>query len=252
MKSRRLFAIAVCFTLLPLSLSAQNFPKPKGWVSDFANVIPAETESRIAGIADSIEKATTAEIAVVTVPSLGSYGSIEEYSIDLATAWGIGKEGKDNGMLLILTLAERKVRIEVGYGLEGVFPDGLTGRIMDESMVPYFRNNDFGTGFQKAMEGIAGVLEDEYDVNIANASRTESQKYTPRVSVFSRIRRSPIYIIFVVIFIFGGRFLWPLLFLGGMGGRRGRGGFGGFGGGGGGFGGFGGGGFGGGGASRGF
>ena len=252
MKQKIFFAAATLLLIVSASVIAQNFPSPKGYVSDYANVITQETESRIAGIARAIEKATTAEVAVVTVPNLSPYGSIEEYSIELATAWGIGKEGKDNGMLLLLTLEERRVRIEVGYGLEGVFPDGLTGRIRDKSMIPYFKNNDFDTGFLKAMEGIAGVMEDEYDIELAGVSQTESEKYSS-VSVVSRVRSSPFYIIFVLIFVVGGRFLWPILFLGGFGRRGGRGGFGGFGGGGGGggggFGGFGGGGFGGGGSS---
>ncbi len=254
MKQKKLFVLTTLLLILSSVLIAQNLPSPKGYVSDFANVITPETESRIAAIASAIEKATTAEIAVVTVPNLDPYGSIEEYSIELATAWGIGKEGKDNGMLLFLALAERKVRIEVGYGLEGVFTDGMTGRIMDKSMVPYFKNNDFSTGFLKAVEGIAGVMEDEYDFELAGVSQTESDKYSSG-SIVTQARRSPFYIVFVLIFVVGGRFLWPILFLSGFGRRGGRGGFGGGGfggGGGGGFGGFGGGGFGGGGASRGF
>jgi len=252
MRIRMKWLFSALLVGLSVSLGAQSFPSPKGWVTDDANVLTTDTESRITSIASAIEQATTAEVAVVTIPNLGSYGSIEEYSIDLATAWGIGKEGEDNGMLLLLALEERKVRIEVGYGLEGIFPDGMTGRIMDKSMVPYFKNNDFNTGFIKAVEGIAGVLEDEYDIELAGASQSESKKYSS-TSVVTQARRSPFYIVFVLIFVFGGRFLWPILFLGGFGRRGGRGGFGGFGGGGGGgFSGFGGGGFGGGGASRGF
>ena len=88
MKIKRLFILAAIFIGLSALLIAQSFPSPKGYVSDYANVITPETESRIAGIAAAIEKATTAEVAVVTVPNLDPYGSIEEYSIDLATAWG--------------------------------------------------------------------------------------------------------------------------------------------------------------------
>jgi len=252
MKRKTILIMMALITLSASPLIARDFPSPKGYVNDFANVIPSETEVRIARMAEEIEKATSVEIAVVTVPNLGSYGSIEEYAVALFAEWGIGKKGEDNGMLLLLALQERRARIEVGYGLEGAFPDGLTGRIMDASMIPYFRNNDFGTGFLKSVEGIAGVIEKEYGVSLAGVSQTESAKYT-QISSAPQLRRSPIYIIFVLLFVFGGRFLWPLLFLGGMGGRGGRGGFGGgFSGGGGGFGGFGGGFSGGGGASRGF
>ncbi len=250
MKQRRSFVLAALLVTISVSLLAQNVPSPRGYVNDFASVITPETEAKLSALAGAIETATTAEVAVVTLPNLGTYGSIEEYSIALATAWGIGKKGKDNGLLLVLALEERKVRIEVGYGLEGIFPDGLTGRIMDESMVPYFKSNDFSTGFLKALEGIAGVLENEYNVDLAGVSQAESSKYT-QTATMTHVRRSPFYIIIILLFVFGGRFLWPLLFLGGMGRRGGRGGFSGFGGGGG-FGGFGGGGFGGGGSSRSF
>jgi uncharacterized protein len=243
--------------LVSAAIYAQNFPSPRGFVNDFADVISAQDEAAISRTAQAVEQATSIEIAVVTVESMAPYGSIEEFSIDLATAWGVGKEGEDNGILVVLAIAERKTRIEVGYSLEGVFTDGLTGRIMDTSMVPYFRNDDFSTGLTRAVEGIAGVIAEEYDVDLAGVSVAESQKYE---SSGSSISLYSIMMVLVVVFIGGGRFLWPLLMLGGLSrrSRYSRGGFGvssrgGFGSrGGGGFSGFGGGGFGGGGASRGF
>lgn len=237
---------------------AQDFPRPTGYVNDFAGVIDSSDEREITRIAEIVQETTGAEIAVATLDSLGDYATIEQLSIALATEWGIGSRGDDNGVLMVVAISERRVRIEVGYGLEGALPDGKVGRIMDQSIVPYFRNDDFGTGFLKATEGIAGVIADEYDVTLPDVSMAESRKYESSSSGSGA--RSPIfYLVFLVIFFAGGgRFLWPILFLGGFGrGGFSRGGFGsssrsGFGGGGGSFGGFGGGGFGGGGASRGF
>ena len=245
------------FILPAVFIAAQEFPKPEGYVNDFANIINPAEQSKIEAIARTVEEKTGIEIAVATMPSMEPYGSIEQYSIALATEWGIGKKGKDDGMLLVVALAERKTRIEVGYGLEGIFPDGLVGRIMDTSMVPYFQNNDFSTGLAKAVEGIAGVISEEYDVDFSNISVNESQKYTETTRSSGGISSRYFYFLFFLL-IAGGRFLWPLLFLSGASRRRYfRGGFGGssrggFGGGGGGFSGFGGGSFGGGGASRGF
>jgi uncharacterized protein len=257
MKTKQVLAILLLSVLVVASVSGQGFPKPRGYVSDFADIIDSGDESRMAQFAASIRKATSIEIAVVTVKTFSPYGSIEQYSIDLATEWGIGKAGDDSGMLLLVALQEREARIEVGYGLEGVFPDGLVGRIMDKSMIPYFKNNDFGTGLAKAMEGIAGVIQEEYDVDLAGVSLAESQKYAGS-SGRSSANLYPI-VSFIVLFLLGGgRFFWPILFLGGMGRHRSRGGFGvssrgGFGSsGGGGFSGFSGGSFGGGGSSRGF
>lgn len=257
MKTKQVVAIFLLSLLALSSASGQGLPKTRGYVSDFADIIDSGDESRMAQFAASIQKATSIEVAVVTVKTYSPYGSIEQYSIDLATAWGIGKAEDDTGMLLLVALQEREARIEVGYGLEGIFPDGLVGRIMDTSMIPYFRNNDFGKGLAQGLEGIAGVIEKEYGVDLAGVSQAESDKYSGS-SGRSQVNLYPIISFIVLLMLGGGRFFWPILFLGGMGRNRSRGGFGvssrgGFGSsGGGGFSGFGGGGFGGGGASRGF
>lgn len=257
-RSRRstIILFSALLLLIPGLLSGADFPKPVGYVNDFAGVIGSSDEDRIERVALAVDRATGADIVVVTVESLGEYGSIEQYSIAMATEWGI-----ETGVLLIISMSERQARIEVSDVLEGPLPDGMVGRIMDTSVIPYFRKNDFGTGFLKAAEGIAGIIAEEYDVTLPNVSLAESRKYT-QSSSRSRTTSFPFrYIIFIIImFAGGGRFMWPMIFLGGMGrSRYSRGGFGsssrgGFGGGGGfgGFGGGGGGGFSGGGASRGF
>jgi uncharacterized protein len=247
---------SVLLVFVGIAATSQSFPAPSGYVNDFADVIDAAKEREITRIATSVKQATGAEIAVATFDSLGGYGAIEPFAIAVAEEWGIGESGKDNGVLLVLALSERKVRIEVGYGLEGALPDGLVGRIMDTSMIPYFRNNDFGTGFLRATEGIAGVIADEYDVKLANVSLDESRKYETSGGSTPNILPFIVFLFFV--FAGGGRFFLPFLFVSSFrGGSFTRGGFGsssrgGFGGGGGSFGGFGGGSFGGGGASRSF
>ena len=254
----RLPAILIALVLIFAagSLTAADFPKPVGYVNDFAGVIGSSDEARIEEVAIAVDRATGADIVVATVESLGDYGSIEQYSIALATEWEI-----ETGVLLIISMAERQARIEVSDVLEGPLPDGMVGRIMDTSVIPYFRNNDFGTGFLKATEGIAGIIAKEYNVELPNVSLAESRKYSQSSSRSGTTSFPFRYIIFIIImFAGGGRFMWPMIFLGGMGrSRYSRGGFGsssrgGFGGGGGfgGFGGGGGGGFSGGGASRGF
>jgi uncharacterized protein len=243
------------------AVSAQNLPQPTGTVNDFAGIIDPSFEREISAVAESVRRATGAEIAVATVPSFAPYGSIEEYSIALAEEWGIGEEGKDNGVLLLLSMEERKLRIEVGYGLEGALPDGLTGEIMDNSMVPYFREGAYGEGFLRAVHGVAGIIAQEYDVQLSEVDMREMGRYEYRQSSGSAADLLKFLFIVFILLTGGGRFFWPLMLLGGIGGRRhyrggfGSGGFGsgGFGsGGGGGFSGFGGGSFGGGGASRGF
>jgi len=252
--ARRVSGTAAFFGLLLLAAAtaaAQDLPKPVGYVNDFANVISAADEQQMTAIMTAVAKQTPAEMAVVTVPDMNGYGSIEQYGIALADAWGVGSASEDAGVILILALQERQVRIEVGYGLEGALPDGKTGGILDDYVLPDLRNGDYGAGLLKGVQAIAGVIADEYGVTLANVDVTPQ-----RAASDSGFDPSRLFYLFFVLIFFGGRFFfWPLLFAGRrrgfFGGGFGSGGFGGSSGGSG-FSGFGGGGFGGGGASRGF
>lgn len=245
-----LTAVLLLFSCFPLA--AQKMPSPTGYVNDFANVLDESSKTQMESIARALKEKTGAEIAVVTVDTIAPYSSIEEYSVELASQWGIGKKGEDTGILILLAMKERKIRMEVGYGLEGIIPDGLAGEITDKSILPPLRAGRYGEGMLKGVEAVSGIIAKEYDVDLSSYKLDESRKYTG-----SRSRSGAGIIMFIILlFLFGGgRLLWPLLFLGGIsrrgfyGGGFGSGGGGGFGGG---FSGFGGGGFGGGGATRGF
>ncbi len=251
MRKIRIVALFLITLITAAPLFSQKLPKPYGFVNDFAGVIDTGSKAQINRIAKTVQESTGAEIAVVTVETIEPYGSIEEYSVDLASEWGIGKAGEDTGLLILLAMKERRVRIEVGYGLEGIIPDGLAGEIIDKSILPSLRAGDYGTGFLKGVQAVSGIIAEEYGVDLDSSYIVESKKYTRQMS------SGLIRLIFILLFLFlfgGGRFLLPLLFVGAVS-RRGFYG-GGFGSGGssfgGGFSGFGGGGFGGGGASRGF
>ena len=155
--------------LLALNTSfalSQSIPsKPQGYVSDFAHLLPPAQKEEIEILGREIERKTGIEIAVVIVKSIAPE-SIETYAVHLFEKWGIGKKGKDNGLLILLSLAEKKVRIEVGYGLEGILPDGLCGRIIREIMVPYFRQQKWGEGLLAGSTAIAQIIAKEYGVNI--------------------------------------------------------------------------------------
>lgn len=239
--------------------SETQLPEPEGYVNDFANVIDKSYEQKITAIASKLKEASGAEIAVVTVKNLDPYGTIEEYSIELAEKWQVGQEEEDNGIIMLLAMEERNVRMEVGYGLEGAIPDSLAGSILENSIIPPMQNGNYGEGFLKGSEAVAGLIAEEYGLDMGDLELTESSRYRggarPSGGESSEDGGIPVgLLIFLFIFFFGGgRIFWPLLFLGGLtGGRHYRGGFGSsgmgsFGGGG--FSGFGGGGFGGGGAS---
>jgi uncharacterized protein len=236
--------------VLPALLAAapQDFPPPQGYVNDFAGVIEDGAQQRIRAICEELEQKTGAELAVVTVASVGDM-DYAEYSGRLFEKWGIGKKGKNNGVMLFLTVGERRVRVEVGYGLEGILPDITAGRLLDQYVLEDFRRGDYSTGLLRGAIAIAGFIAAEAGVTITGAPRPNLRR--PRSREGRGIGKLFIPLL-IFLFLVRPRWLLPFLMMGG--GRRGGWGGGGFGGGfgGGGFGGFGGGMGGGGGAGRGF
>ena len=249
------FCIITCVVLcsgLWAGVSIASFPKPVGYVSDYAGIVPEGERQAIELLATEVESKTSAEIAVVTIPNLPEdYGSIEQYAVDLFAEWGIGKKGKDNGLLFLVSFAERKIRIEVGYGLEGIIPDGLAGRIIRDEITPRFKNGRYGEGLLAGAAAAAGIIAKDADVELTGENARLVSQYATSAG-----RGFPLGNLLFLIILFallGPRLFLPLMLgtmLGGFWGG-GRGGFGG-GGMGGGFGGFGGGMSGGGGASGGW
>jgi len=233
-----------------LAESADRFPRPQGPVNDFADVISPEYEQKLTQVAAELLQKTGVAVVVATVPDIGGE-DYNEYANRLYQAWGIGKKGEDKGVLLFVTIKERKMRIETGYGVEGIIPDGLAGEIRDNYMIPYLKQNRFGEGLLSGTLAIAGVIAKDAGVSLTGQApmRRPARKRSKWSGLFG-------FLFFLLVLFSMGRGrrrggLLPLLLLGSMGGRGGygRGGFGGFGGG---FGGFGGGMSGGGGAGGGF
>ncbi|MCF7949272.1 MAG: TPM domain-containing protein [Spirochaetia bacterium] len=257
--------LSVAVVLLLLSslpvLSAQSIPDYRGFVNDFAGVIDSDSAAKIEAVARKVQETTGAEIAVVTIDTVEPYADVDQYSIELAEQWQVGQEGEDNGIIFLMTLKERQVRMEVGYGLEGAIPDGRAGEILDEAVLPYLSQGEYGKGFLAGTVEAAREIAEEYNVELGSLDAPPMPAQSGGSAGGSSSGGGiPGRLIFLALIFFlgGGRMFLPMLLLGGITGRRHyRGGFGssGFGGGsfgGGGFGGFGGGGFGGGGASRGF
>ena len=144
--------VEACLVLAILvsAAAAQTFPKPVGRVNDFAGVLDPAAEQELDTLLATLENDTTSEIAVVTVDSLDQI-PVEEYAHRLFNEWGIGQRGKDNGVLILVAPSVREMRIEVGYGLEGVLPDGLAGQIIREQFVSAFREGNDQSGI------VAGV-----------------------------------------------------------------------------------------------
>ena len=232
--------------------AAETFPKPTGAVNDFAGVIPAQYKSRMETLAGEVLEKTGTAVVVATVETIGN-NDPSDYVNRLYQAWGIGKKGEDKGVLIFLAAKERQVRIETGYGVEGIIPDGLAGEILDRDAIPYFKQGDYGRGFYETMASVSSVVAKAAGVILTGVPRSEPRAVGTerKLGIFQLAL-----LLAVAFFLLGtrqGRAILPwilLMMMSGGGGRRGGGGFGSFGGGG--FGGFGGGSSGGGGAGRGF
>lgn len=148
--------------------SARAWPKPQGYLSDFAAVADPASRDSIEALGRELREKTGAELAVATLPDLAG-DEIDPVAVDLFGAWGIGKKGKDEGVLILLAVKERRVRIEVGYGLEGILPDGLSGSIIRRVMAPELAQGHYGTGLLRGAAAVAGVIAKDRGVTIVGA-----------------------------------------------------------------------------------
>ncbi|MEW6613859.1 MAG: TPM domain-containing protein [Thermodesulfobacteriota bacterium] len=226
-----------------------KYPKPTGAVNDLAGIISPDYEKQMESLSHEVLQKTGTSIVVATVETVGDI-DYSIYANDLYQAWGIGKKGEDKGVLIFLALKERKLKIETGYGVEGILPDGLVGQIRDDYMVPYLKKNEFGQGILNGLTILAAIIAKDAGVKLSGMDDQPIVKMPVSKKRISALGFLPI-LFFIVLFLILARSrtggILPLLLLMMMGGRGG--GFGGsFGGFGGGFGGFGGGSSGGGGA----
>jgi uncharacterized protein len=261
----RVLALAIFFCAFALALDTSKL-KPSGYVNDFAHAIDARSAAEIETYCGNVERATGAQFAIVTVDTLDDE-PVEDVANRLFTQWGIGKKGTDEGLLVLLAIKDHKNRVEVGYGLEPIVPDGFAGGVL-RGIRPILRQGNYGGALLAAAQQFGQRIAQAKGVTIEGQPvQTGSGDPGGGGGGFFGI------IIFFVVLMFlfrlvsgrGGRggggmggFLTGMLLGNMMGGRRGGWGGGGFGGGGGGgwggggFGGFGGGGSGGGGASGGW
>ncbi|HSN17409.1 MAG TPA: TPM domain-containing protein [Gammaproteobacteria bacterium] len=155
-----LFSAALCF--LAPSVQADDtsvppFPELSGPVVDQANIIPPDIRASIEQKLRAYDESSGNQLVVVTVPTLGGY-PIEYWGYQLGRQWGIGQKGKNTGVLLIVDSTEHKLRIEVGYGLEGTLTDALSDDIIRNSIVPKFKQGDYGGGISDGVDRILAVL----------------------------------------------------------------------------------------------
>lgn len=155
---------------------AVDYPKPVGFVNDFAGLLSVDVKNNLEQVLKQYEKETFIEIAVVTVKSLEEL-SVEEYTLGLAEKWGVGKKGKDNGIVFLVALTERKIRIEVGYGMEPDLPDSMAGSIIRHYIVPSFKEGRMAEGVVSGTKAILKALgEEPYEARLEERKRLAEEK----------------------------------------------------------------------------
>ncbi len=192
-------AAVVLACLLAPAAAEPKFPALTGRVVDEAGLLSAADVAAITEELKQIEEKSTDQVAVVTVKSLQGY-PIEDFGYQLGRAWGIGQKGKNNGILLIVAPNERKVRIEVGYGLEPVMTDALSSIIVQNAILPEFRRGDFAAGIRAGVRDIKDVLLGDAEAvkERAKTSRPESQSDTMQLILFLFWMAVVVYVIWAI------------------------------------------------------
>lgn len=188
-------------------VAAQTFPDYRGYVNDYAGLLSDAARTQLEAKLTQLEKDTTAEVAVVTIKSLEG-NTIEDYAVRLFEKWGIGKKDRNNGVLLLIALEDRKMRIEVGYGLEPIITDARAGRIRDEEILPKFKTSDYEGGI------IAGV--DAIEQLIRKGTPPAPLEENPVKSLFGDFITAFFILTLITVYLFGYMARSKSIWLGGI------------------------------------
>ena len=183
-KARSFFAGLVGL-LVPTIFSfglALEVPPLRGRINDYASMIEPDKARELESRLSDFERDTGHQVAVITIPSLKG-DALEDFSIRVAENWKIGQKGFDNGAILLVAQKEHKLRIEVGYGLEGVLPDAIANRIINEIIVPRFRENDYSGGIEAGIESIFKITRGEALPN-SSQDKTRIKGNRPAAGLF--------------------------------------------------------------------
>lgn len=236
--------VLLCLATSALAQEAE-FPSPRGYINDFANVLSAADEQTLTALVTALEQKTSAEISVVTLKTTKPY-DVQDYSVRLYEKWKIGKAGKNNGVLLLVAIEDRAAWITTGYGLEGAIPDAEASKVYRNIMVPYFKQGEYSKGILAGTIALADLTAREYNVNIEELGDLTKEYVRPVEQAPLGSLLQVLLMLLFFIFFFGPRLgLFSFLLFGsgrrrggywyggGLGGNSGGfgGGFGGFGGG---------------------
>jgi len=197
----RKLCVVILFLMLPFSGFAQNTEQISERVTDSAGVISREYRDKLNALILDLEDKTTAQIAVFSVGSIAPYNE-KTYAQMLFDKWKLGEKGKDNGVLVLLAVKERRWHIETGYGVEGILPDGLCGEIGRNFMVPYFKEGKFAQGLYSGVARIAQIIANDSGVKLGTPAATSSPAQG----------EGELWIKLIIFFVFFGLFFLSFVF----------------------------------------
>jgi uncharacterized protein len=158
---------------------AQEFPaKPTTLVNDYAGVLTAEQKQKLSDKVEAFSDTSSTAIAIVLMKSVGNY-EVGDYALQLGRKWGVGQKGKNNGIMILAAIEDRKLTIQTGYGVEGALPDIITAQIREKDMNPRFREGDYYGGLDAAVDDIIKYTKGEYKAEPKKAKQKSSSSGSP-------------------------------------------------------------------------
>jgi len=161
-RTRTIRTLLLLLAALPAAKAEIIPPAPERYFNDYANVVSSATAAELNQTLERFERETSSQVVVAIYPKMQSESSIEDYTVRVAHSWGVGQKGKDNGAVLFVFIQDRKMYLQVGYGLEGALPDALAKRIIENEIKPHFRKGDFDGGLRAGVAAILQATQGEY------------------------------------------------------------------------------------------
>lgn len=173
-RRQKVIMVLLMCLLIPVSMTAKEVPPLSSRVMDQAGLLTEDETRKLDSLLAGYEENYSVQMVLFTTPSLEGE-NLELYSIRVVTEWKLGQEELDNGALLLISMQDKKVRIEVGYGLESVLTDLKAGYIIDNILVPRFRQGDYFEGIREALAQMGGIISREYDISDEELARYEKK-----------------------------------------------------------------------------
>ncbi len=182
-KCKALFFLFVLF-FSPFSVEAVVKPTNDFYVNDYAQILTSQTKEYLMKKSITLQEKSGIQIVVTTVKNLEGK-SIEDYSLEFARTSGIGNKDENNGILILIAYQERELRIEVGYGLEGIITDGKAGRIRDNYIIPYLEKNDWDSGIKNGYDAIYQEIVKAKNLNLEESDSTTNDNFLRETKIYS-------------------------------------------------------------------